>query len=85
VRIILTLVVLGVVAAPAIPLCAQGERATKAELAELEAWQAESPEAALFEGGGTANALWIGLGLLGILVIAIYHLFVDPNRIEPGS
>lgn len=64
---------------------ATGEKASKAELTELAAWQAESPEAARFEGGAAANAVWIGLAIVCLLVIGIYTLFIEPGRIRPGS
>ncbi len=64
---------------------ATGEKASKAELKELAAWQAESPEAARFEGGAAAPAIWIGVALLCVLIIGLYMLFVDPDRIRPGS
>ena len=64
---------------------ATGEKASKAELKELAAWQAESPESARFEGGAAANSVWIGLALLCVLVILIYELVIEPARTRPGS
>ncbi len=64
---------------------ATGERASKDELEELAAWQAQSPESASFEGGAAANAVWIGLAIVCLLVIGIYTLFIEPGRVRPGS
>jgi len=62
-----------------------GEKASKAELKELAAWEAQSPESAAFEGGGTANSLWIGIAILCVVVIAVYTWVIEPSRIRPGS
>lgn len=67
------------------PSWASGEKASAEEVAKYAALEAASPDAGSFEGGAPPNALWIGLAVACILVIGIYWLFVDPNRIKPGS
>jgi hypothetical protein len=79
--------VVSAVVAPAVPrdAAAQGDRGSTSEIAELRAWQAQSPESAAFEGGAPPNNLWIGLGVVVLLVIVIYWLFVDPSKVKPGA
>jgi hypothetical protein len=53
-------------------------------LASYAAREAERPELGSFEGGGTANALWIGVGIVCLAVIIYYWLFADPHSHKPG-
>ena len=51
---------------------------------EYAAREAEHPELGAFEGGAPPNNLWIGLGIVCVLVLLYYWLFVDPNKVNPG-
>ena len=52
---------------------------------EYAAREAAQPEAGAFEGGAAAPVVWIGLAVICGLVIVFYSLFVEPNRIRPGT
>ena len=39
-----------------------------------------SPHLSQFRGGGTANALWIGVLVVCLVVIGFYYLFIEPGR-----
>jgi len=54
-------------------------------LVEYAAREAAQPEAGAFEGGAAAPVVWIGLAVICGLVIVFYSLFVEPNRIRPGT
>ena len=54
-------------------------------LKSYAAREAASPELGRFEGGVATNGVWIGIAVVCILIIAIYWLFVDPDRIKPGT
>jgi hypothetical protein len=55
------------------------------ELRAYAAREAASPELGDFEGGAPPNAVWIGVGVLCLLVIVIYTLFLEPGRVKPGT
>ena len=59
--------------------------ASRERLESYAAREAARPELGQFEGGAAANGVWIGIAVICILVIAIYWLFVDPDRIKPGT
>ena len=54
------------------------------QLEYYAALEAERPELGSFEGGGTANALWIGVAIVCVAVIVYYWLFADPHSHKPG-
>jgi len=56
-----------------------------ARLREYAARESRNPGLGSFEGGATANGVWIGLAVVCILVIAIYTLFIEPGKVKPGS
>ena len=49
-------------------------------LKEYVSREAENPHLGSFDGGGPPNSLWIGVGLLCVLIIAIYTIFIEPGR-----
>ncbi len=62
------------------PVEASGEKATKAELSELAAWESQSPELKAFEGGDAAGVLLFLLVVAAIAVI-VYLLMERSNSI----
>ena len=61
------------------PVEASGEKATKAELSELAAWEAQSPELQNFEGGDAAGVL-LFLIVVAAIAVLIYVLMDHHNH-----
>jgi len=65
------------------PVEASGDKATKAELSELAAWESQAPEAQNFEGGDAAGVLLFLLVVAAIAVIVYLLMERDHSMYSP--
>ncbi len=52
----------------------------KERLKSYASREAASPRLGSFEGGTGAPGIWIGIGVICLVVLVVYYLIIEPDR-----